>query len=56
MIIYSTVFFYPLDNFNILGHENIKEKIKECLQVMRDKPPLNRNLNSVNLYLFIISL
>ena len=35
-------------NFSILAHENKKYllKIKEILLIMRDKPLLNRNVNS----------
>ena len=38
--------FYPL--LSILAHENKKYllEIKEGLQIMRDKPSLNRNINS----------
>ena len=36
------------DNFSILTHENKKDllKIKESPLIMRDKPSLNRNINS----------
>ena len=41
------------DIFSILAHENKKHllEIKESLLVMRDKPSLNRNINSVPLQL-----
>ena len=42
------------DNFSVLAHENKKYllEIKESLPIMRDKPSLNRNINSAPLYLF----
>ena len=42
------------DNFIILAHKNKKYllEIKESLLIMRDKPSLNRNINSALLYLF----
>ena len=42
------------DNFSVLAHENKKYllEIKESLLIMRDKPSLNRNINSAPLYLF----
>ena len=41
-------------NFSVLAQENKKYllEIKESLLIMRDKPSLNRNINSVPLYLF----
>ena len=57
VIIYCTVIFYPLDNFSVLAHENKKYllEIKESLLIIRDKPSLNRNINSAPLYLLIKS-
>ena len=53
MIIYSTVIFYPLDNFSIVAHEKkYLWEIKESPLLIRDKPSLNRNINLVTLYLF----
>ena len=45
------------DNFSILAHKNKKYllEIKESLLIMRDKPSLNRNINSALLYLLIKS-
>ena len=42
------------DNFSVLVHENKKYllEIKESLLIMRDKPSLNRNINSAPSYLF----
>ena len=42
------------DNFSVLAYENKKYllEIKESLLIMRDKPSLNRNINSAPLYLF----
>ena len=42
------------ENFSDLAHENKKYllEIKESLLIMRDKPTLNRNINSAPLYLF----
>ena len=42
------------DNFSVLAHEHKKYllEIKESLLIMRDKPSLNRNINSAPLYLF----
>ena len=42
------------DNFSILAHGNKKYllEIKESMLIMRSKPSLNRNINSVPLYLF----
>ena len=47
-------FLPSFDNFSALAHENKKYllEIKESLLIMRDKPSLNRNINSVPLYLF----
>ena len=47
-------FLHPFDNFSVLAHENKKYllEIKESLLIMRDKPSLNRNINSAPLYLF----
>ena len=41
-------------NFSVLAHENKRHllEIKESLLIMRDKPLLNRNINSALLYLF----
>ena len=47
--------FLPFfDNFSIFAHENKRYllEIKESLLIMRDKPSLNRNINSAPLYLF----
>ena len=45
---------HSFDNFSILAHENKNYllEIKESLIIMRDKPSLNRNINSAPLYLF----
>ena len=51
---YSTVIFLPsFDNFSVLAYESKKYllEIKESLLIMRDKPSLNRNINSAPLYL-----
>ena len=47
-------FLPSFDNFSVLAHENKKYllEIKESLIIMRDKPSLNRNINSSPLYLF----
>ena len=47
-------FLPSCDNISVLGHENKKYllEIKENLLIMRDKPSLNRNINSAPLYLF----
>ena len=47
-------FLPSFDNFSVLDHENKKYllEIKESLLIMRDKPSLNRNINSAPLYLF----
>ena len=47
-------FLPSFDNFSVLAHENKKYllEIKESLLIMRDKPSLNRNINSASLYLF----
>ena len=47
-------FLPSFDNFSVLDHENKKYllEIKETLLIMRDKPSLNRNINSAPLYLF----
>ena len=50
----SSVISYSLfDSFSILAHENKKYllEIKESLIIMRDKPSLNRNINSVPIHL-----
>ena len=41
-------------NSTVLAHENKKFflEIKESLLIMRDKPPLNKNISSAPLYLF----
>ena len=41
------------DNFSISAHKNknILLEITESLQLMRDKPSLNRNISSAPLYL-----
>ena len=46
-------FLPSFDNFSVSAHENRKYllEIKDSLLIMRDKPPLNRNINSP-LYLF----
>ena len=50
-------FLPSFDNFSILAHENKKclSEIKESLLVMRDKPSLNRNINSAPLHHLIKS-
>ena len=47
-------FLPSFDNFSVLAHENKKYllEIKESLLIMRDKPSLNRNINSAPLYVF----
>ena len=47
-------FFLSFDNFSVLAHEhkNYLLEIKESLLIMRDKPSLNRNINSAHLYVF----
>ena len=47
-------FLPSFDNCSILAHENKKYllEIKESLLIMREKPSLNRNINSVPLHLF----
>ena len=42
------------ENFSVLTKENKKFllQLKESLLIMRDKPPLNRNIRSAPLYLF----
>ena len=47
-------FLPSFDNFSVLAHENSKYllEIKDSLLIMRDKPPLNGNINSALLYLF----
>ena len=47
-------FLPSFDNFSVLAQENKKYllEIKESLLIMRDKPSLNRNINSASLYLF----
>ena len=47
-------FLASFNNFRVLAHENKKYllEIKETLLIMRDKPSLNRNINSAPLYLF----
>ena len=47
-------FLPSFNNFRVLAHENKKHllEIKETLLIMRDKPSLNRNINSAPLYLF----
>ena len=44
-------FLPSLDNFSVLAHENKKFllEIKESLLIMRDKPSLNRSINSAYL-------
>ena len=47
--------FVPsFENFSVLAHENKKYllEIKESLLNMRDKPSLNKDINSAPLYLF----
>ena len=46
-------FLPSFDNFSVLAHENKKylSKIEESLLIMRDKPSLNRNINSAPIYL-----
>ena len=48
------IFLPSFDNFSVLAHENKKYllEIKESLLIRRDKPSLNRNINSAPLYLF----
>ena len=47
-------FLPSFDNFSVLVYESKKYllEIKESLLIMRDKPPLNRDINSAPLYLF----
>ena len=47
-------FLPSFGNFSVLAHENKRHllEIKERLLIMRDKPLLNRNINSALLYLF----
>ena len=47
-------FLASFDNFSVLVHKNKKHllEIKESLLIMREKPSLNRNINSAPLYLF----
>ena len=47
-------FLPSFDNFSVLAYENKKYllEIKESLLIMKDKPSLNRNINSAPLYLF----
>ena len=47
-------FLPSFDNFSVLAYENKKYllEIKESLLIMRDKPSLNRNINSPPLHLF----
>ena len=47
-------FLPSFDNFSVLAYESKKYllEIKESLLIMRDKPSLNRNINSAPLYLF----
>ena len=47
-------FLPSFHNFSVLAYENKKYllEIKESLLIMRDKPSLNRNINSAPLYLF----
>ena len=42
------------ENFSVLTKENKKLllELKESLLIMKDKPPLNRNIRSAPLYLF----
>ena len=47
---YSATF----EDFSVLCHENKKYllELKESLLIMRDRPPMNRNVRSAPLYLF----
>ena len=47
-------FLPSFDNFSVLAYENKKYllEIKESLLIMRNKPSLNRNINSAPLSLF----
>ena len=47
-------FLPSFNKFSVLAYENKKYllEIKESLLIMRDKPSLNRNINSAPLYLF----
>ena len=47
-------FLTSFDNFSVLAHENKNYllEIKKSLLIMKDKPSLNRNINSEPLYLF----
>ena len=47
-------FLTSFDNFSVLAYESKKYllEIKESLLIMRDKPSLNRSINSAPLYLF----
>ena len=52
-----SIFLPSFNNFSILAHENKKclSEIKESLLIMRDKPSLNRNINSAPLHHLIKS-
>ena len=47
-------FLSDFDNFSVLAHKSKKYllEIKQSLLIMGDKPSLNRNINSTQLYLF----
>ena len=47
-------FLPSFDDVSILAHKNKKHllEIKGTMPIMRDKPPLNRNIDSASLYLF----
>ena len=56
VIIYSTVIFYPILAtvvFLLNETKSIYWKMKESLLIMRDKPSLNRYIDSAPLYLFV---
>ena len=48
-------FLPSFDNFSVLAHASKRYlfEIKESLLIMRDKPSLNKNINSAPLYLFV---
>ena len=56
VIIYSTVIFDPILAtvvFSLNETKSIYWKMKESLLIMRDKPSLNRYIDSAPLYLFV---
>ena len=49
-------FLPSFDNFSVLAYESEKYllEIKESLLIMRDKPSLNRNINSAPFFTYLI--